>query len=130
MRLLLDLGTEVGAQLADSVDSRPTHARVGIVGSRAEARRHRARDVLVHALDASLRDLRERHERRVTLAPVPVAEQRRDRRRRARKHGVGAERDGDAIEALLPDVVPLALARVAVLFLLRGVPLLLILDVE
>mmetsp|Transcript_2920 Transcript_2920/g.11961 ORF Transcript_2920/g.11961 Transcript_2920/m.11961 type:complete len:798 (+) Transcript_2920:1014-3407(+) len=130
VRLLLDLGAEVGAQLADSVHRRPADARVGIGGGRAEARGHRPRDVLFHSLDASLRDLRHRHERRVTLTPVPVLQERRDGRRRARQDGVSAERDGDAVEALLPDVVPLALADVAVLLLLRGVPLLFVLDVE
>ena len=50
--------------------------------------------------------------------------------RGAREHGIRAQRDGDAIETLLTNLAPVALARVPVLLLLARVPLLLVLDVE
>mmetsp|Transcript_172865 Transcript_172865/g.420484 ORF Transcript_172865/g.420484 Transcript_172865/m.420484 type:complete len:337 (+) Transcript_172865:1658-2668(+) len=128
--LLLKLRAEVRAQLSDAVHRGPAHARVRVGRDRVKARRHRAGDVFEHALDAPFRDLRQRDERGVTLAPVLVLDQRRDRRRGARQHRVRPERDRDAVEALLPHVVPLALARVAVLLLLRGVPARVVLDVE
>ena len=130
VRLLLDLRAEIRAELPDGVHSGPAHARVRVRGGRAERGRDRAADILQHALRTPLGDLRERDERGVAFAPVGIRQQRGNRRRRAGEHGVGAERDGDAVQALLTHLVALALARVAVLLLLARVPLRVVLNVQ
>ena len=91
-----DLRAEICAELPDGVHRGPRSARVRVRGGRAERGRDRAADILQHALrKASAMGARSSHERGVAFAPVGIRQQRRAKgRRRAMKHGVGAERDG------------------------------------
>mmetsp|Transcript_1913 Transcript_1913/g.4345 ORF Transcript_1913/g.4345 Transcript_1913/m.4345 type:complete len:248 (-) Transcript_1913:982-1725(-) len=128
--LLLELWPEIRAELPDTIHCSPPHARVRVRRRRLQAWGHRARHVLHHALNAPLRDLRQRHQCGMALLPVRIGQQRWDGSSSARQHRVGAECDGDAVKALLADVVALALALASILLLLCGVPLRFIFNVQ
>ena len=89
---------------------------------RLQAHVDQAADVLGHDLDAALGDLREADERGVARAPVAVGQQRGQVRAGQRHDRVATQRQRHAVQALLPELVALALALALVPVAVRAVP--------
>ena len=79
--------------------------------------------MLHHDLHAALRDLRQADERRVPLLPVRVDGPLRQQRYGDGHHRRAAQRQRDAVQAFLPELVQFALAIRLVRVRLRLMPL-------
>ena len=96
--------------------------RCATVTPHLQAHIDQAAVVVVHDLHAALRDLRQADERRVPLPPVAVGQQRGQVAAGQRHHRGAAQRERHAVQALLPELVALALALALIPVAVRIVP--------